>query len=136
MITLQKFSIMTCIFIEMWLSDYNQQQQLLISRDNSMFPTMNGLLLSHFGDCDKAACTQFSVCIFFTVEARECDQILLPLYSFFFHLQDEFSSSLWKSSHYLIFGSCDHTAEIQYPDFYFHWNMTEWLQSTTAAIYN
>ena len=49
-----------------------------------MFPTMNGLLLSRFGDCDTAACTQFSVCIFFTVEVRECNQILLPLYSLFF----------------------------------------------------
>ena len=81
-----------------------------------MFPTVNCLLLSHFVDCDTAAYTQFSVCIFFTVEVRQCNQILLPLYSLFFHLQDELSSSLWKSSLYLIFGSCDHAAEIQNSD--------------------
>ena len=135
MITLQKFSILTCIFIEMWLSDYNQLQQLFICRVNLMFPTMNGLLLSHFGDCDTSACTQFSVCIFFTLEVRECNKILLPLYSLFFHLQDESSTSLWKSSLYLIFGSCDHAAELQYSDLFFHWNVTEWLQSTSAVTY-
>ena len=78
-ITLQNFSILTCIFIEMWLSDYNLQQQLFICGDNLMFPTMNGLLLSHCGDCDTAAYTHFSVCYFFTLEVRKCNKILLPL---------------------------------------------------------
>ena len=85
-----------------------------------MFPTMNGLLLSRVGDSDTAAYTQFSVCFFFTLEVRECNKILLPLYSLFFHLQDEFSTSLWKTSVYLIFGSCDHAAVLQYSDLYFH----------------
>ena len=49
-----------------------------------MFPTMNGLLLSRLGDCDTAAYTQFSVCYFFTLEVRECNKILLPLYTFRF----------------------------------------------------
>ena len=83
-ITLQNFSILTCIFIEMCLSDYNQLQQLIICRDNLMFPTMNGWLLSRFVDTDTAAYTQFSVCFFFTLEVRECNKILLPLYSLFF----------------------------------------------------
>ena len=47
-----------------------------------MFSTMNGLLLSRFGDCDTAAYTLFSVCIFFTVEVREGSQILLTLFTF------------------------------------------------------
>ena len=119
MITLQKFSILTCIFIEIRLSDCNQQQQLFISRDNLMFPTIKGLHLSHLGNCDKSACTQFSVSICVLLKYVNAIKYCCLYIRLFLHLQDELSSSLWKPSLYLNFGSCDHAAEIQNSDLYF-----------------